>query len=175
MRCFSVCAVEKLHRDEGVAALFADFVNGADVGMVQRGCGSRLALEAVERLRVARQLLRQKFQRDEAPSRCPPPCTRRPFRRRRVSRRCGSERWFGRSSIVIRFSRCANGPRPRIMLGCGEAKSKPARSAVYGRAMAADATELPLRHLHLLTDVPRERLAAHSGSTLKYRRPRCYC
>ena len=60
-------AVEKFHGDEGLAVLLADVVNGADVRMVQRGGGLRFALETGERLRIARDILRQKFQRDEAP------------------------------------------------------------------------------------------------------------
>ena len=32
-------AVDVLHDDEDAAVLFADFVNGADVGMVERGSG----------------------------------------------------------------------------------------------------------------------------------------
>ena len=39
-------AVQKLHGDERLAVLFADFVNGADVGVVQRRCGLGLALKA---------------------------------------------------------------------------------------------------------------------------------
>ncbi len=38
-------AVQKLHGDERLAVLLADLVDGADVGMVQRGRGLRLALE----------------------------------------------------------------------------------------------------------------------------------
>jgi len=34
--CFRVYAIEKLHGDESAAVFFADVVNRADVGMVQR-------------------------------------------------------------------------------------------------------------------------------------------
>ena len=44
-------AIEKFHGDEGAAVVFADVVDGADVGMVQRGGGAGFALEAFERLR----------------------------------------------------------------------------------------------------------------------------
>ena len=59
-------AVQKLHGDEGLAVLLADVVNRADVGMVQRGRGLRFALKTVERLRIARDIFGQEFQRDEA-------------------------------------------------------------------------------------------------------------
>ena len=58
-------AVEKFHGDEGLAVLFADVVNGADVGMVERGGRLRFALETGEGLGIAGDILRQKFQRDE--------------------------------------------------------------------------------------------------------------
>src|ERR1700691_4278952 len=59
-------AIEKFHGDESVALLLTDIVNRADVGMVQGGGGLRFALESRESLRIARDILRQKFQRDEA-------------------------------------------------------------------------------------------------------------
>jgi len=59
-------AVEKFHGDEGFAVFFADIVDGADAGMVQRGGGLRFALEASEGLLVARNFGGKKFQRDEA-------------------------------------------------------------------------------------------------------------
>ena len=39
-------AVQKFHGDEGFAVLFADIVDGADVGMIQRGGCLRFAFEA---------------------------------------------------------------------------------------------------------------------------------
>jgi hypothetical protein len=45
-------AIEKLHGDERLFAMPPDFINGADVGMVQRRRGLRLALKAGERLRI---------------------------------------------------------------------------------------------------------------------------
>ena len=59
-------ALEKLHGDEGVAFVLADVVNGADVGMVQRGGGLGFALETAQRLRVSGDVVGKKFQRDEA-------------------------------------------------------------------------------------------------------------
>ena len=58
-------AVEEFHRDKRLAVVIADFVNGADVRMVQGGSGARLATKALEGRRVLRQFLRQKLQRDE--------------------------------------------------------------------------------------------------------------
>jgi hypothetical protein len=58
-------AVEKFHGDEGLAVLLANVVNGADVRMIERGGGLGFALETGEGLRVARDVLREKFQRDE--------------------------------------------------------------------------------------------------------------
>ena len=66
MRLLQRAALQILHGDEGAAVLLADVMNGADVGMIQRGRGSRLALEPAQRLSVARQIVRQELQRDEA-------------------------------------------------------------------------------------------------------------
>ena len=44
-------AIEKLHGDEGLVAVLADFVDGADVGMVQGGGGAGFAAKALEGLR----------------------------------------------------------------------------------------------------------------------------
>ncbi len=59
-------AIQKFHGDEGLLAVFADFVDGADIGMVESGSGAGLPAKAFESLRVARHLLGQKFQGDEA-------------------------------------------------------------------------------------------------------------
>ena len=59
-------AVEKFHGDEGFAVLFADIVDRANVGMIQRGGCLGFALEAAEGLLVAGNFVGKKFQRDEA-------------------------------------------------------------------------------------------------------------
>ena len=64
-------AVQKLHGDEGLALRFinpllVDFVNRANVGMVQRGSGLRLALKTGQSLRVFGHIVGEKFQGDEA-------------------------------------------------------------------------------------------------------------
>ena len=59
-------AIQKLHGDECLSVLLADVVNGANIRMIQRGCGLRFALETGKSLRVASNFLRQEFERDEA-------------------------------------------------------------------------------------------------------------
>jgi hypothetical protein len=39
-------AIEKFHGDESLAILLADVVNGADIGVVQRGGGLSFTLKA---------------------------------------------------------------------------------------------------------------------------------
>ena len=46
--------------------LFANVIDGADVGMIERGGGLGFAPEALQGLRVAGDVFRKKFQRDEA-------------------------------------------------------------------------------------------------------------
>jgi len=58
-------AFEILHGDEGLAVCFADVMNSADVGMVQRGCSLRFALEAGESLRIGSNLVGQELECDE--------------------------------------------------------------------------------------------------------------
>jgi len=41
-------AVEKFHGDEGATVFFTDVVDGADVRVIQRGCGAGFALEAFQ-------------------------------------------------------------------------------------------------------------------------------
>ena len=54
-------AIEELHRDERMAIVLADFVNRADVGMVQgRGC-LRFPVKAFQGAGVFSQLLRKKL------------------------------------------------------------------------------------------------------------------
>ena len=59
-------AIQILHGDEGLAILFADVVNGADVGMVERGSRLGLAAKALERLAVLGHIFGEKLQGDEA-------------------------------------------------------------------------------------------------------------
>jgi hypothetical protein len=63
---FESCAIEKFHGDEGAAVVFADVMDGADVGMVQRAGGAGFAFEAFEGLRIASEIVGEKFESDEA-------------------------------------------------------------------------------------------------------------
>ncbi len=58
--------LQKFHGDEGAAAIFADIVNRANVGMIQSGSSLRFALKTLERLRIVFKFRREKFQRDGA-------------------------------------------------------------------------------------------------------------
>ena len=62
-------AVDVLHDDEDVAVLFADFVDGADVGMVERGRGLCLVDQPLPGLMAAGQRLGQHLDGDFAPER----------------------------------------------------------------------------------------------------------
>jgi hypothetical protein len=50
---------------ESFAVFFADIVDGANVGMIQRGGCLRFTLEAAQSLLVAGNFVGKKFQRDE--------------------------------------------------------------------------------------------------------------
>jgi len=54
-------AVEKLHHHEGLAFVLADLVDGADVGVVERRGSARFAPEALQRLRIAGNVLGQEL------------------------------------------------------------------------------------------------------------------
>lgn len=58
--------VKEFHHQERLAALFADVINRADVGMIQRRRGLGLTPKPFLRLPVFRQVFGQKLQRDEA-------------------------------------------------------------------------------------------------------------
>ena len=59
-------AVEKLHGDEALAFMLADFIDGANVRMIQSGSRASFAAEPLERKRIAGQIIRKKFERNEA-------------------------------------------------------------------------------------------------------------
>src|SRR5580704_7629957 len=59
-------AIEKFHGDERMSVTLADFVDGADVGMVQRGGGAGFAAEAFERQSIADEVIGQELQSNEA-------------------------------------------------------------------------------------------------------------
>ncbi len=45
-------ALEQLHGDEGLAFILVDFINRADVGVIQAGSSLRLTLKSLQRLMV---------------------------------------------------------------------------------------------------------------------------
>ena len=59
-------AFEEFHGEVGLSAILTDFVNRADVWMIERGGGAGLAPEAFEGLRVFCEFVRQKFEGDVA-------------------------------------------------------------------------------------------------------------
>src|ERR1700751_3705743 len=58
--------IQELHCDERLVLMLPNFVDRADVGMIQRRSRAGLATEAFERLRVTRDVIGKKFQSDEA-------------------------------------------------------------------------------------------------------------
>ena len=54
-------SVKELHGNEGAAVELPDVVNSADVGMVQSRSGSRLALEALARLKMVAEVVGQEL------------------------------------------------------------------------------------------------------------------
>src|SRR5207237_10405108 len=58
--------IEKFHDDEKAAFLTTNFMDRANIWMVQGRSGTRLATETFERLRVLRQFIWQEFERHEA-------------------------------------------------------------------------------------------------------------
>src|SRR5262249_23672711 len=58
-------SVEKLHDYEGLPLVLANFVNRANVRMVQSGSGTSFTAEAFERLWVFGEVLGQELQGDE--------------------------------------------------------------------------------------------------------------
>src|SRR5208282_6433596 len=58
-------ALHVFHGDEGAPFVLANFIDGADVGMIERGSGASFAAKALERLGVARDIFGKKLQRDE--------------------------------------------------------------------------------------------------------------
>ncbi len=57
---------QQFHGDEVLPILLVDFVDGADIGMVQSGSGAGFPLKTLDRLPVTRVLRRQELQRHAA-------------------------------------------------------------------------------------------------------------
>src|ERR1700728_30070 len=60
-------AVQKLHDNERLPLVLPNFVDGADVGMVQGRSGACFAAKTFQSLRNLRDIFRQKLEGDEAP------------------------------------------------------------------------------------------------------------
>ena len=60
-------AIEKLHHDERLALMLPDLENRADIWVIQSRGSARFPAEAFKGLRISRDIIGQKFQRDEAP------------------------------------------------------------------------------------------------------------
>ena len=58
-------AIQKFHGDEGIAGVFADVVNSADIGMIKCGRRLSLALKAVQGLGIAGDFIRKELQSHE--------------------------------------------------------------------------------------------------------------
>jgi hypothetical protein len=95
-------AVEKFHDQEWMAVFLPDFMNGADIGMVESGSRLCLPLEARQSLSVFDNLIGQKLQALQIGGESDPRlCKLRPCRLRPASRRCGNAIWFVRSIWLI--------------------------------------------------------------------------
>ena len=58
--------LDEFHHDEATGFSFADFVNGDDVGMIERGGGARFLLEAPHAISIGSELFGQQLERDLA-------------------------------------------------------------------------------------------------------------
>ena len=58
-------AVHEFHGDKRLAVLLADLVDCADVGMIQRGCRTRLSAKAFQSLWILCEVFGEKFERDK--------------------------------------------------------------------------------------------------------------
>ena len=66
MRCFRVMPSRYSMAMKALAFVFADFVNGADVGVVQRGRGTSFPAKTLKRLRICGHIIGKKLEGDEA-------------------------------------------------------------------------------------------------------------
>src|SRR6266487_6669427 len=62
--------IQKFHGDECLPILLTYVVNGADVGVIERGCGLGFALKSGKRLWVTGNLLGQKLESNETMQSC---------------------------------------------------------------------------------------------------------
>ena len=99
-------AVEQLHREIQLALVLVEAVDRADVRMIERRRGARLAAEAFDRFFAGGVAGRQHLQRDLAAElQCPGRGTPRPSRPRPAGRGSCSARGFGRPENSSRCGR----------------------------------------------------------------------
>ena len=67
---FQRVAFEELHGDEGDAIFVANFIDGADIRVIERGGGARFAAKSFEGLRILRDIFGKKFEGDETAEVC---------------------------------------------------------------------------------------------------------
>ena len=58
-------ALQQFHSDKSLVFAFINFINRADIGMVESGRRTSLATEAFQALRIVRYIFRQEFQSNE--------------------------------------------------------------------------------------------------------------
>src|SRR5580700_10797139 len=54
-------ALKQLHHEEVLALVLSELMDGADIGMVERGGRSRFALKSLDRLRIVSKFIGKKF------------------------------------------------------------------------------------------------------------------
>jgi len=59
-------AIKEFHGDEGTALVFANFIDGANVGVIEGGSGLGFAFETKKGFRVGGEIIGQKFESNEA-------------------------------------------------------------------------------------------------------------
>src|SRR5262249_17556406 len=64
--CSQCLAIQKLHDNEWPSFVFIDGVEGANIGMIQRGSSSGFAPKSLECHRILRPRSREEFERDQS-------------------------------------------------------------------------------------------------------------
>jgi len=59
-------AVQELHHDEWMIVLSPDFMDSANIGVIQGGCGLRLSLKTGQRLRILGHVIGQELESNKA-------------------------------------------------------------------------------------------------------------
>ena len=59
------CAVQKLHGNERLLTVLADFVDGANIGMIESRRRARLPAKTFQSLRVSRKIIGKEFEGHE--------------------------------------------------------------------------------------------------------------